>query len=213
MRAFIGRVRARRHWLTFRLLGASEIGEAVMAGLVGSRTREWLLRQALPQVDGTYLVRPFGLLPPLVYEVDAATRDRLVAVQLFYRRASLPVMLVGLLFINGFRSWTFWSLILGFLAFGYGAPLLVLRHASRVPRSRWSGPTVVAPEAYYSRRTYLRFFVISMVMMLLLGYAVRWTLDQPGATFPWGLGLVTLLFVLCTARFWTLYRRSKSTSN
>ncbi|HZB93118.1 MAG TPA: hypothetical protein VE397_16855, partial [Stellaceae bacterium] len=173
----------------------------------GSRRRDWLLRQALSQADGTFLVRPFGYLPPVVYQVDAPTRDRLVAVQLFYRRLSLPAVIIAAAVIRDFRSWTFWALTLGFLVLGYVAPLVVLRHAKRVPRSRWTGPAIVAPEAYYSRRAYLAFFVGSLAMILLFGETVRWTLNQPGAAVPWGACGVILVLAFCAARFWTLYRR------
>jgi hypothetical protein len=181
-----------------------------MSEQTGSRVRKWLLQQARPQADGTYLVRPFRWFPPLVYQVDAPTRDRLITVQLWYGRAALAVLLFTLLFANDSRSWTFWAIVVGIVAVGYGAPLLVLRHARRLPRSRWSGPAVVLPETRYSRGVYLALFALSIATMLFLIYAVRRTLQQPGAEFSWTLGFAILLLALCAARFWTLYRRGKA---
>ncbi|HWG78187.1 MAG TPA: hypothetical protein VN681_00340 [Stellaceae bacterium] len=180
-----------------------------MAEQAGSRVRNWLLRQALPQPDGTYLVRPFRWLPPLVYQVDAPTRERLVTVQFWYGRVMFLLVILTPLLAHSFRSWTFWGIVVTMVVTGYGGPLLVLRHAPRVPRSRWSGPAVIAPEARFTRRFYLTFFALSIVAMLTLIDAMRRNLQQPGAAFPMGLGLLTLVFGLMAARFWTLYRRSK----
>lgn len=186
------------------------MGGSAMSAQSRSRVRDWLLRQALPQEDGTYLVRPFRWFPPLVYQVDEPTRDRLVTVQLWFGRVGLSFVILALLFADGFRGWTRWTIIVGILVVGYGSPLLVLRHAPRVPRSRWSGPAIVAPEARFPRWLYLAFFVLSIVLLLVIGNAVRRTLQQPGAVFPPEVGLGVLLLALCAWRFWTLYRRGKS---
>jgi len=92
------------------------------SGTIAEQTRSerltaWLNRQAVLQPDGTYLVRPFRRLP-IVYEVDPATKDRLIASQIRFGRFAIIIIVIFFLANQGQP----WALTWGLLAFCDRAP-------------------------------------------------------------------------------------------
>ena len=173
------------------------------------RLAAWLNRQALLQPDGTYLVRPFSRLP-IVYQVDAATKDRLIRGQLRFRTFSIILMV---LFIGASHGEP-WALTWGLLAFGvvlfgagYGTPFFILRRSQRVPTEQWVGPAVIDPDGRFSRKTYLTLMFVSGGMALFLAYLVLASPPQPGG-YDWQGGSLVLLCAIGAIVFGMRYRRS-----
>ncbi len=120
--------------------------------------RAWYAAQALPQPDGSFLVRPFWPGAAVFALPDAAARERFASVRalchLLHAAALLGAMLLAV------------RPPLRFALLGSGAyvaiPLLItlvawwrdrhaLRGARRVPPEGWTGPRLIDPHAVYPR--------------------------------------------------------------
>jgi hypothetical protein len=121
--------------------------------------KAWLEKQALPQPDGTYLIRP--LFRPGVYQIDAATKRRWIR---FRVTSWWLAVIVGVLILalKDDHSWisprVTISAVLAFSALmvvEYGAMFWILRHAQRVPDELWKGPAVFGSWRLFPRHKYL----------------------------------------------------------
>jgi hypothetical protein len=164
----------------------------------------WLNRQALLQPDGTYLVRPFRRLP-IVYEVDPATKNRLIASQIRFGRFAMIVIVIFFLASQGQP----WALTWGLLAFavvifgvGYGVPFFILRRSKRVPATRWAGPAIIDADDRFSPRTYLIMGCLSGGLALSVLYVEISSPGQTGTRLETTLALPTVLAVVFARRYW-----------
>lgn len=175
-------------------------------------TMAWLHRQAIPQEDGTFLVRPFYQIP-LIYEIDAATKDRLVKFKLIYGRFALICSVVFFVLIKG-QPWALTWGLAGFavviMPVGYGGLLYILRGAKRVSRHRWVGPIVIDRFSRHSRRYYLIIMFVCLLIIALLLQTVwfEWRNHMLNFDFLWGFALVFMPFVAGTAFAALGYRRT-----
>jgi hypothetical protein len=173
------------------------------------RLKGWLERQAQPQSDGSYLIRPIQPTR-IIYQVDAKTKDRWISFLLTYRRYSLIGMAAFIFVANG-QPWAFtWGLAtFGVVIFtAYFGGLLILRKSLRVPGARWVGPTVVDPDARYPRRYYLVLSIFGALMVALLTQLVWSTRHDQDASSPWIIVPMILLMAWATGRLAIRYRRT-----
>ena len=181
-----------------------------MDWLGGARLRAVLEQQAQAQPDGSFLVRPFGRIP-WIYQVDAATRDRLVRFQMEFSRFAIVALMLGALAFG--RSpwmwpWGLLAIVAFIIAVGWGGRIFVLRHSPRVARDRWTGPPGPSLVPLFSRRVYLGCLWLSVMTMVISAEQVRSALRQPDAAFPWLSATVLLISVAWAGYSWVFYRRS-----
>jgi len=174
------------------------------------RLVSWLNRQALLQDDGTYLVRPFSRLP-LIYQVDTATKDRLIANQVRTGRFAIVLMAIFFIVCHGQP----WALTWGFLAFcvvlfgvGYGVPLIIIRGSRRVPRERWVGPAVIDPDGRFPRKVYLVMMLLSAGLALLFVYSAWSTPVVPSGGYDWQVALGVAFFAALAVIFAKRWHRT-----
>src|SRR5258707_15002349 len=101
----------------------------------------WLEQLSQLQADGNFLVRPLGRIP-LVYEVNAVAKDRLISFQMSSRRISFVVVFGALAAIAIWHltlPWVLLALFLVSLVAYVGGLSVILARGKRVPSSRWKG--------------------------------------------------------------------------
>jgi hypothetical protein len=157
-----------------------------------SRYRSLLETQFHRQDDGTYLLRPYWILP-IVYEVDAVTKERWARHHIgLWRYKTIAVFGLACLALLHQEPWDLFGYVFDAIAIAYALGVVferiwlhatILRTAQRVRANRWTGPIRVDPLKLGSRRAWawgMAFFAISTVTLALVeGLSVGLALDDP----------------------------------
>jgi hypothetical protein len=123
--------------------------------------RKWHEKQFRRRDDGTYLMRPYSILP-IVYEVDTATKERWARYLVGTWRYNLAIAAFGLIFLTWVHAlephqklWLLFAYVLGAIIEQIWLHNTILRNARRVPANRWTGPIIVDALTINSRRTWV----------------------------------------------------------
>lgn len=129
---------------------------------VRGRTWSWLQISLRAQPDGSFLVRPLGA-SPLVFRIDAPTKERLVRfARVYHAWRFWGLLLSGLItlpvILNFWQDWFWWACAadLGLcyllsIALLWTGELVILRKAVRVPTAAWPETTIAARSAGWWR--------------------------------------------------------------
>ena len=175
------------------------------------RVRARLESQAQPQGDGTFLMRPYEWTP-IIYQVDAATKNRFINFKIWFGRFALLMMLLFLASLGeGGPIPQVWGIPISIgliVGVGYGGPAYILRRSRRVRSLRWSGPSWFAASNRYSPKTYLTMTIGSLLITVLFG---NWMLSHYVSIneFVSNGGYIIFVFVGLTVLSFVRYLRAR----
>jgi len=166
----------------------------------------WLQISLRAEPDGGFLVRPLGT-SPLVLQIDAPTRERLVRfVRVYHAWQFWGLLLSGLItlpvILNFWQDWFWWACAadLGLcyllsIAFLWMGELVILRKAARVPTAAWPEMAKAAPSAGWWR-----------VMLLSLASVLLWVAVVVGPQYFPSFPLLWIALALDVAVLVLLFR-------
>jgi len=172
-----------------------------------ARFKEWLDRQAQLQPDGSYLIRPVPLTR-MVFQVNAATKDRWVSFLLAFRRYGVIAAILSIPISDG-QIWAIALTIAALWIAFYGGLYVILRKSPRVPADRWVGPAVVGPPLMFSRRRYLISIVGAVFVAVFFGYFGWYGNNSANGPYQWVCLGLSALMVWCAVRAAINYSRAK----
>lgn len=151
----------------------------------------WLQISLRAEPDGRFLVRPLGT-SPLVFEIDAPTRERLVRfVRVYHAWQFWGLLLSGLItlpvILNFWQDRFWWACAadLGLcyllsIAFLWMGELVILRKAVRVPTAAWPETAKATPSGGW-----WRLMLLSLASVLLLVAIAEGPLHFPFFPLMW----------------------------
>ncbi len=137
----------------------------------------WLQISLRAEPDGGFLVRPLGT-SPLVLQIDAPTRERLVRfVRVYHAWQFWGLLLSGLItlpvILKFWQDWFWWACAadLGLcylfsIAFLWMGELVILRKAARVPGAAWPEMAMATPRAGWWRGVLLP--IVSVLLFVAI---------------------------------------------
>jgi hypothetical protein len=150
-------------------------------------------------------MRPYGMILPIVYEVDTATKERWARYLTRVRGYNLTIAAFLLIFLTWSpsleprqRLWILLAYVLAVFVEQIWLHSTILRTARRVQSDRWTGPVIVDPLAINYRRTWawlmVLFAVGTVTFTLVEAFGVWLAPHDPSIGLPWaGLPLLAVL--------------------